>query len=115
MLYVICVFQVVQEEDKDKEEGKETQLTAEKKKQELLQLERLNHQHALQAFEKHASEELQAERQHLHAQYKLHLGKHDNMVIIVKKKNFIRLERCNVVYCTKKDVIDLLQVNMPIP
>lgn len=93
MLYV---FQVVQEEDKDKEAEKET---AEKKKQELLQLERLNHQHALQAFEKHASEELQAERQHLHAQYKLHLGKHDNMVIIIKKK-CIRLERCNVVYRT---------------
>lgn len=52
--------------------------------QELLRLERLNHQHALLALEKHASEERQAERQHLHTQYKLQLGKPhsiDNTII----------------------------------
>lgn len=49
------------------------------REQELLRLERLNHQHALLALEKHAGEELQAERQHLHTQYKLQLGKHDNI------------------------------------
>lgn len=45
--------------------------------QEQLRLERINHQHALQALEKHACEELQAERQHLHTQYKLQLGKYN--------------------------------------
>ncbi|XP_060772834.1 protein FAM184B isoform X1 [Neoarius graeffei] len=73
--------QVVQEED---EEGvKENELTVGKRDecgwhqqdQDLLWVERLNHQHALQALEKHASEELQAERQHLHTQYKLQLEK----------------------------------------
>ncbi|XP_027030231.2 protein FAM184B isoform X1 [Tachysurus fulvidraco] len=76
-------LQVVQEEDEDEEAVKENELKDEKRDekvwhqrdQELLRLERLNHQHALLALEKHASEERQAERQHLHTQYKLQLEK----------------------------------------
>lgn len=77
----------MQEEDEDEEVMKETELSDEKREehawhqrdQEHLRLERLNHQHALQTLEKHASEELQAERQHLHTQYKLQLGKKDGL------------------------------------
>ncbi|KAF4071543.1 hypothetical protein AMELA_G00274530 [Ameiurus melas] len=76
-------LQVVQEEDEGEEAVKDNELTDGKRDergwhqrdQELLRVERLNHQHALQALEKHASEELQAERQHLHTQYKLQLEK----------------------------------------
>ncbi|KAK2865665.1 hypothetical protein Q7C36_001721 [Tachysurus vachellii] len=76
-------LQVVQEEDEDEEAVKENELKDEKRDehvwhqrdQEFLRLERLNHQHALLALEKHASEERQAERQHLHTQYKLQLEK----------------------------------------
>lgn len=90
---LVCfgVFQVVQDEEKDKEAVKETELTDEKRDdhgwhqrvQELLWVERLNNQHTLQAFKKHDSEELQAERQHLHTQYKLQFGKHNNIDTIV--------------------------------
>ncbi|KAK3523144.1 hypothetical protein QTP86_020197 [Hemibagrus guttatus] len=76
-------LQVVQEEDEDEEAVMENERTDEnrdelewhQRDQELLRLEKLNHQHALLALEKHASEELQAERQHLHTQYKLQLEK----------------------------------------
>ncbi|XP_026798807.1 protein FAM184B isoform X3 [Pangasianodon hypophthalmus] len=75
--------QVVQEEDEDEEPMKENELADGKRDecgwhqrdQELLWVERLSHQQALQALEKHACEELQAERQHLHTQYKLQLEK----------------------------------------
>ncbi|KAI5607329.1 protein FAM184B isoform X1, partial [Silurus asotus] len=76
-------LQVIQEEDEEEEAVKGNGLTDGKRddrgwhqrEQELLQVERLNHQHALQSLEKQASEELQAERQHLHTQYKLQLEK----------------------------------------
>ncbi|KAB5518471.1 hypothetical protein PHYPO_G00166350 [Pangasianodon hypophthalmus] len=76
-------LQVVQEEDEDEEPMKENELADGKRDecgwhqrdQELLWVERLSHQQALQALEKHACEELQAERQHLHTQYKLQLEK----------------------------------------
>ncbi|KAK3507438.1 hypothetical protein QTP70_020628 [Hemibagrus guttatus] len=76
-------LQVVQEEDEDEEAVMENERTDEnrdelewhQRDQELLRLEKLNHQHALLSLEKHASEELQAERQHLHTQYKLQLEK----------------------------------------
>ncbi|KAG7314032.1 hypothetical protein KOW79_022528 [Hemibagrus wyckioides] len=76
-------LQVVHEEDEEEEAVMENELSDEKRdelgwhqrEQELLRLERLNHQHALLALEKHAGEELQAERQHLHTQYKLQLEK----------------------------------------
>jgi len=75
---------VVKEEDEDEEDGKATGEREEERKkrgwreqeEELLHVERLNHQRALHALEAQANEELQSERQRLLTQHKLQLGKH---------------------------------------
>ncbi|XP_043094218.1 protein FAM184B isoform X2 [Puntigrus tetrazona] len=76
-------LQVVKEEDEDEEDGKATgEREGEREKrgwrereEELLRVERLNHQRALQALEAQANEELQSERQRLLTQHKLQLDK----------------------------------------
>ncbi|XP_067297793.1 protein FAM184B isoform X2 [Pseudorasbora parva] len=76
-------LQVVKEEDEDEEDEKATGEREEEKEkwgwrereEELLRVERLNHQRALQALETQASEELQSERQRLLTQHKLQLDK----------------------------------------
>lgn len=75
---------MVKEEDEDEEDGKATEEREEEREkwrwrereEELLRVERLNHQHALQALETQANEELQSERQRLLTQHKLQLGNH---------------------------------------
>uniref|UniRef100_A0AAR2JZB1 Uncharacterized protein n=1 Tax=Pygocentrus nattereri TaxID=42514 RepID=A0AAR2JZB1_PYGNA len=82
----VCVLQVVQEEDEDEEAVREDKVREEERDErgwrqredELLRVERLSHQRALQALESRASEELQAEKQRLHTQHKLQLGNHDD-------------------------------------
>ncbi|XP_016351311.1 protein FAM184B-like [Sinocyclocheilus anshuiensis] len=77
-------LQVVKEEDEDEEDGKATGEREEEREkrgwrereEELLRVERLNHQRALQALEAQANEELQSERQRLLTQHKLQLGNH---------------------------------------
>ncbi|XP_058631729.1 protein FAM184B isoform X2 [Onychostoma macrolepis] len=76
-------LQVVKEEDEDEEDGKATGEREEEREkrgwrereEELLRVERLNHQRALQALEAQANEELQSERQRLLTQHKLQLDK----------------------------------------
>ncbi|XP_051757599.1 protein FAM184B [Ctenopharyngodon idella] len=76
-------LQVVKEEDEDEEDGKATGEREEEREkwgwrereEELLRVERLNHQRALQALETQANEELQSERQRLLTQHKLQLDK----------------------------------------
>ncbi|XP_059409972.1 protein FAM184B isoform X2 [Carassius carassius] len=78
-------LQVVKEEDEDEDEedGKATVEREEERakrgwrerEEELLRVERLNHQRALQALEAQANEELQSERQRLLTQHKLQLDK----------------------------------------
>ncbi|XP_057187653.1 protein FAM184B isoform X2 [Triplophysa rosa] len=76
-------LQVVKEEDEDDEDGKTVGERAEEREkrnwhereEELLRVERINHQRALQALETQANEELQSERQRLLTQHKLHLDK----------------------------------------
>ncbi|KAL7841911.1 hypothetical protein SRHO_G00256020 [Serrasalmus rhombeus] len=76
-------LQVVQEEDEDEEAVREDKVREEERDErgwrqredELLRVERLSHQRALQALESRASEELQAEKQRLHTQHKLQLEK----------------------------------------
>lgn len=75
---------MVKEEDEDEEDGKATGEREEERakrgwrerEEELLRVERLNHQRALQALEAQAHEELQSERQRLLTQHKLQLGNH---------------------------------------
>jgi len=74
----------VKEEDEDEEDGKATGEREEEREkwrwrereEELLRVERLNHQRALQALETQANEELQSERHRLLTQHKLQLGNH---------------------------------------
>ncbi|XP_016411200.1 protein FAM184B-like [Sinocyclocheilus rhinocerous] len=76
-------LQVVKEEDEDEEDGKATGEREEEREkrgwrereEELLRVERLNHQRALQALDAQANEELQSERQRLLTQHKLQLDK----------------------------------------
>lgn len=76
-------LQVVKEEDEDEEDRKSTGEREEEREkrgwrereEELLRVERLNHQRALQVLEAQANEELQAERQRLLTQHKLQLDK----------------------------------------
>ncbi|XP_042571901.1 protein FAM184B-like isoform X2 [Cyprinus carpio] len=76
-------LQVVKEEDEDEEDGRATGEREEEREkwrwrereEELLRVERLNHQRALQALEAQAHEELQSERQRLLTQHKLQLDK----------------------------------------
>ncbi|XP_077059584.1 protein FAM184B isoform X3 [Siphateles boraxobius] len=76
-------LQVVKEEDEDEEDGKATGEREEEREkgrwrereEELLRVERLNHQRAVQALETQANEELQSERQRLLTQHKLQLDK----------------------------------------
>ncbi|KAK7166383.1 hypothetical protein R3I93_006220 [Phoxinus phoxinus] len=76
-------LQVVKEEDEDEEDGKATGEREEEREkwrwrereEELLRVEKLNHQRALQALEAQANEELQSERQRLLTQHKLQLDK----------------------------------------
>ncbi|XP_030644187.1 protein FAM184B [Chanos chanos] len=76
-------LQVVKEEEEDedgvREEGKKEAEREERawreQQEELLRVERLNHQRALQALEAQAQEDLQAERQRLLTQHRLQLEK----------------------------------------
>ncbi|XP_073720433.1 protein FAM184B isoform X1 [Misgurnus anguillicaudatus] len=76
-------LQVVKEEDEDDEDGKvagdrdeeRDKRVWREREEELLRVERINHQRALQALETQANEELQSERQRLLTQHKLQLDK----------------------------------------
>ncbi|TRY81489.1 hypothetical protein DNTS_033318 [Danionella cerebrum] len=69
-------LQVVKEEDEEEEDVKSSaarEAEREKREDELLHVERLNHQRALQTLQTQAQEELQTERQRLLTQHKLQI------------------------------------------